>query len=201
MSVNTNTAYVLVLQSLTEFYDDQRQKGVTSPHEAEFRAYHIITHLRDADMARQVQALPVTLRSSREVVHAMKLYTLAQRSGDEFIRHKVPSCEGSHNLFARFFKSIESNQSTYLMACLCETHFGDIRKGAIKSLRKAYISQTKWYPVADLVAILGCDDSEEAARNCEHCGLIVDLEEGSGKRTALYRNSAWDGKPSPHKNL
>lgn len=181
---------------MAEYYDDQRHSGSTYENEAEFRAYHIMTRLRDPDVLRHVQTLPKHIRKDPAISHALRLYKYAQRSNEEIGRFKPPNSEGSHNAFTRFFQLIRSAQTSYAMACLCETQFNSVRKGALKSMRKAFIAAVKAPSVDELVAMLGCDDSEEVELQCEQYGVIVRPDEVGVKRIILNKSSQFDGMNS-----
>ena len=159
----------LVLQSLDEFYDDARHEGMHCPNEAEFRAYYLITHLRDSDTLRQIELLPSEVFSSEHLQAALKLQALAQRNNtSRGERGRRPAnSEASLNAFSRFFKAVAGDETSYLLACLAESHFIDIRRGALVSLRKAYIPQHAQYPISRLTKMLGCD-------NIDHCQEVVE---------------------------
>lgn len=171
-----------VLTSLQEFYDDLRTEGVPCPNEAEFRAYHILSHLYDPDMIRQAQLLPQHIFQDPYIQLAVEAHTLTRRNNNVKRRAKIQS-EASPNFFSRFFKLIAGPKITYLMACLLETEFGGIRKGALKALNKSYLDQHEGFPVQDLVNILGFDNAEECIANCQ----MYDLEVTNyGQPTVLF---------------
>lgn len=59
------------------------------------------------------------------------------------------------------------------MACLLEAHFSDVRKGALKAMNRAYLSQYNGFPLRSLVEALGFDDEVEAGANVECYGLEI----------------------------
>lgn len=161
-----------VLTSLQEFYDDLRTEGVDCPNEAEFRAYNILCHLYDPDMIRQAQSLPQHILQNPYIQVAVEVHALTRRNNNVRRRAKIQS-EASPNYFSRFFKLIEGPKITYLMACLLETDFGGIRKGALKALNKSYLEQHEGFPVEDLIRILGFDNAEECILNCQEYDLEI----------------------------
>ncbi|WBW75053.1 TREX2 complex subunit Sac3 [Schizosaccharomyces osmophilus] len=167
-----------VLQSLCEFYDDLRKEGKSSPNEAEFRSYSIITHLRDQDVVRQSQNLPIDIFNDPRVQLSLRLSALAQKN-NERVGHLLPlNTEATPNLYTRFFKLVKSPSVTYLMACLLESHFTSIRKGAIKAMRKAYMSVHAKFPCVDLQRILRFDTIGNVFDFCEYYALEVFEENG-----------------------
>ncbi|KAG5437182.1 hypothetical protein PCANB_001159 [Pneumocystis canis] len=182
-----------VLQSLAEFYDDLRCLNIQCPHEPEFRAYHILSRIQDPDVIRQAQTLPQELLFSFPIQHSLKLYALVQRNNKKIGIHKIPNTEAAQNLFTRFFKLIASEKTTYLMACSVEMHFPDIRKGALKAMRRSYLANHSPFPIDELAEMLGCDSIEEAAINCESYGLVVDKNaEGTPLSVHIHKSSPWD---------
>lgn len=179
---------MIVLTSLQEFYDDLRLEDVPCPNEAEFRAYHILSHLHDPDMIRQAQLLPPHIFNDPYIQVAAEIHALTRRNNDIRRRGKVQS-EASPNFFSRFFKMIAGPATTYLMACLLETNFADIRKGALKALNKAYMEKYGGFSVEELVNILGFDNTEECIANCREYGLEVTMQ---GQPQVIYNRR--DGK-------
>ncbi|EPY51251.1 nuclear export factor Sac3 [Schizosaccharomyces cryophilus OY26] len=167
-----------VLQSLCEFYDDLRKEKISCPNEAEFRSYSILTHLRDQDVVRQSQLLPTDIFDDPQVQLSLRLSALAQKN-NERIGHLLPlNTEATPNLYTRFFKLVASSSVTYLMACLLESHFTSIRKGAIKAMRKAYMSVHAKFPCVDLQRILQFDALDNVFEFCEYYALEVYEENG-----------------------
>ncbi|TIB59306.1 hypothetical protein E3P79_01801 [Wallemia ichthyophaga] len=164
-----------VLLSLTEFYDDWRAStGETLPNEAEFRAYHLLIHLRDSSTAAAAERLPTSLYLSQPIQLALKFHALARRSNEADVRGRPHNTVSSPNGYSRFFKLIRSSSTPFLMACLLEPSFSSVRRGALKAMRVAYPSKYRAYPVADLVSVLGCDDGLHVAREAENLGLDVE---------------------------
>ncbi|RUS31024.1 SAC3/GANP/Nin1/mts3/eIF-3 p25 family-domain-containing protein [Jimgerdemannia flammicorona] len=166
-----------VLQSLTEFYDDLHMVGTITPNEPEFRAYYIVNHLRDQDIIRQAQLLPLSVFRDPWVQRALEFHSLAQRNNEIAAsasrRNKPPNCEAAQNFYSRFFKRVADPSTPYLLACMLETHFPDVRKGALKAMNKSYLANYKGYPLAKLVQVLGFDDEDEAMMNLSYYGLDV----------------------------
>ncbi|KAG0099270.1 hypothetical protein BGZ93_008403 [Podila epicladia] len=164
-----------VLTSLQEFYDDMRAEGIPCPNEAEFRAYHMLSHMWDPDMLRQAQQLPRHIFQDPFIQAATELHTMSRRNNDIRRRAKTQS-EASPNLFSRFFKKIAGGSVTYLMACLVETSFAEIRKGALKAINKSYLDRHGGIPIDDVMDMLGFDDVEECIENCQEYELEISYE-------------------------
>ncbi|KAF9389446.1 hypothetical protein CPB97_011362 [Podila verticillata] len=164
-----------VLTSLQEFYDDMRAEGISCPNEPEFRAYHMLSHMWDPDMLRQAQQLPRHVFQDPYIQAAAEIHTMTRRNNDIRRRAKTQS-EASPNLFSRFFKKVAGPSVTYLMACLVETNFAEVRKGALKAINKTYMDRHGGIPIDDVMDMLGFDDVEECVENCQEYDLAVSFE-------------------------
>lgn len=186
-----------MLQTLNEFYEDARHKSIPCPHEAEFRAYYLITHLRDADVLRQIELLPQPIFLHPLMQTALRVQALAQRNNESRgERGRRPAnSEASLNGFSRLFKLIGSPKVSFLLACLLESHFTDIRRGALKSMRKAYLARYNNFEIDTLTQMLGCDDITQCAEVCASFELEVVEDEDSGLPVdvALHRTSNFNG--------
>jgi hypothetical protein len=126
-------------------------------------------------MIRQAQRLPLHIFQDPYIQVAAEIHALTRRNNDIYRRAKTQS-EASPNFFSRFFKLLAGTPTTYLMACLLETNFVEIRKGALKAMNKCYLDQHGGFPVDDLVAILGFDDADECIANCEEYDLALTMD-------------------------
>ncbi|GAA5977587.1 hypothetical protein JCM10908_005031 [Rhodotorula pacifica] len=175
-----------VLKSLNEFYDDLRLSGTPDPsgNEAEFRAYNLLTHLRDPDIVWSVELLPPEVFRHPLLQRALALHRLAQKSN-------IPRGErASQNAFSRFFKLVGEPGTPYLFACILSTHFNDIRRSAIDALRAAYLKQHSAFPLRTLAKILGCDDEADARSVCEQLGIVVRTDERGRVVAELHKQAA-----------
>ncbi|GAA6060198.1 hypothetical protein JCM10212_002277 [Sporobolomyces blumeae] len=162
-----------VLKSLNEFYDDLRlaDPNVDLPNEAEFRSYHLLTHLRDPDIVWSTELLPRPVFARPLLQTALQLHRLAQKS------NTARGERASPNAFSRFFKLVESGDVPFLFGCILSTHFNDVRRNALDALKVAFLKQHSAYPVKSLVKVLGCDDEADARSVCEQLGIVVRPDE------------------------
>lgn len=174
-----------VLKSLNEFYDDARTSGnpSPSPNEAEFRAYNILTHLRDPDIIWSCELLPPSIFSHPLLQRALAIHRLAQKS------NIARGERASQNAFSRFFKLVAAPETPYLFACILSTHFNDVRRNAVDALRMAFLKQHSAFPLRTLATVLGCDDEEDARSVCEQLGVVVRADE-RGKMVAELHKQA-----------
>ncbi|WAQ83094.1 hypothetical protein PtA15_3A461 [Puccinia triticina] len=185
-----------VLQSLNEFYDDYRGSDCFCPNEAEFRAYYLLTHLRDSDAARATERLPEKVFSDQRLQSALQLQILAQCGNMSRAAGRRPAnSPATLNAFTRLFKKVSSTQTSFLNACLLETHFSEIRVSALKALRSA---QSRKYgahvPLVE-IAKLCYMSLEESYGFCTACGLTMSSEELERCTVALHRHAPFDDKP------
>ncbi|GAA5986269.1 hypothetical protein JCM11641_004873 [Rhodosporidiobolus odoratus] len=179
-----------VLKSLNEFYDDARLSSLSSsdpsassfPNEAEFRAYNLLTHLRDPDIIWSTELLPPAVFSHPLLQTALRLHRLAQKSN-------LPRGErASLNASSRFFKAVSGPSVPFLFACILSTHFGEVRRNAIEVLKAAFLKQHSAYPLRSLAKILGCD-GEEARDICRQLGVGVVRDEKGREGAEVHKGA------------
>ncbi|KAK9458953.1 SAC3/GANP/Nin1/mts3/eIF-3 p25 family-domain-containing protein [Lipomyces oligophaga] len=164
------------LQTLSEFYSDARKNGAHCPNEAEFQAYRLLSLLRDPDIDRQIQELPTNIFLNPKVQIAMELRNLAQQNNIK--ERGYSNTENAQNLFVRFFKLVKSSAVPFLMGCLAEIHFNDIRLNALRSMSVGYHKHGKPYVASNLAQMLGCNDLEELFELCDYWEIPRRLDDG-----------------------
>lgn len=177
-----------VLLSLTEFYNDLREEGIESENEAEFRAYHLISHIRDQELARQAQTLPIHIFRHPYMKRALELHALSQRNNEimetSSRRNKPENIEASQNYYTKLFKLIADDQTSFLMACMMECHFSDIRKGALKAMNTAYQVKASGVPVEHVRRVLAYDSTKQLIEELMLYGMPMDMS--LGEPTILF---------------
>jgi len=152
--------------------------GIYSDNEAEFRAYQILTYIRDQDVVRWAQTLRLPIFTHPLVQRALEFHALAQRNneimGTSARRNKPANCEAAQNFFTRFFKMVADKDTTFLMACMLEGHFPDIRKGAMKAMNKTYNARYSGISAEIVRQMLGYDSVEDCVKEAELYGIPVD---------------------------
>lgn len=171
------------LLSLMYYYDDHRHK-VTSPNEAEFRAYCIILALQDQrpDMEDRAQSWPRPLLQDPRVRTALSLYRAAGNTSDvQGPLRPLTSFSIAQANHDRFFSLVGSSMVSYLMACSAEMYFNLVRSMALESLWKAYrrggtVKLEDWV-LDDVAHVLGFDTEEQAQTFCEEHGFTIGEKE------------------------
>ncbi|TID29641.1 hypothetical protein CANINC_001760 [Pichia inconspicua] len=144
------------LQTLTHMYDDVRSRGGFCPNEPEFRAYELISKIKDTELDRHIQTLPDHILKEPILQRAIMLRGLVFEGID------------SINLFSEFFKAIINKRTTFLLASLAEIHFNEIRYTALRALSRAYHSKAKKLPaVLHLVEMLQYNNVNELMDTCK----------------------------------
>lgn len=168
------------LLSLLYYYDDHRDR-VQFPNEDEFRAYYIIFSIHDSrpDLEARVQAWPRELRCAPRVQIALELLAAG---GNTWEYRGVLDCRRSspiaQGFYTRFFNLVRSKSTSYLLACVAEIYFNQVRQTAIRSIWKAYCRQplsqaekNQEWTLDELRIVLCFDTNDQAMEFCQEQGL------------------------------
>lgn len=174
------------LQTLTHMYDDVRSRGGYCPNEPEFRAYELISKIKDTEIERFLQTLPNYIQDDPIVRRAI------------ILRNMVSTGLNSLNLYSEFFYMVlDKVQTPFLLASLAEIHFNEIRFNALRIFSKVYHSKAKKLPsIEELTRVLRYNDSDQLLETCRIYSLpvVVDPEDGINRIDILSLKSAY--KPS-----
>lgn len=161
-------------------YDDFRHT-LDFPNEPEFRAYFILLEMRNAtpDLEDRVQRWPRHILNEGRVQVALKLYrmTCSTDIGYGPLQPFIPSAIAQANS-GHFWTLLDSLQVSYLMACVAEMSFFNVRFTALDALWKSSKNASKqnqsalrfWTKPA-LMHYLQFDSEEEAEDFCSDFGL------------------------------
>lgn len=173
------------LLSLMYYYDDSRPK-LTSPNEAEFRAYCIIFEIQDQrpDLEDRAQNWPRPILKDSRVQIALKLYAAAGNISDEQgpLRPRTQFLTAQANT-GGFWNLVQSNAVSYMMACVAEIYFGLVRRTALQAISKAYrakrLGQTRMddWTLKDLTDALGFDDESKTRMYFRFNDVVVHKKE------------------------
>lgn len=169
------------LLSLLYYYDDNRAR-IKFNNEGEFRAYYILFSIHDQrpDLEARVQNWPRELRESDRVRVAMELFAAAGNTWEYqgTLDAKRPNAI-AQGFYSRFFNLIKSRSVSYLMACVAEVYFNQVRQTAIRSIWKAYcrhpLSQqhkNQEWSIEEIATVLGFDNSDQAVEFCADQDLV-----------------------------
>lgn len=154
-----------------EFYREMNEKNIHMPNEAEFQAYYILTHAYSNETASKAETLPERIFYDPQVQFALEIQSMMARTNEEYIQGRA-SENGSLNLFSAFFRKLQNNSTSYLMACCMHLNFIDIRRGALKAMQKAYYcfpdDNSSVWPINELMILLGYDSEEEVMETLDY---------------------------------
>lgn len=124
---------------------------------------------------------------------ALDLRAVAQRNNYPRSR-KITNTEAAQNNFTRFFGLIARPSTPFLVACLLEAHFVDVRKGALKALSASFLEQLKPFPLSAIADMLGFNDAAEALAFVSACGLEVsESSNGAASSVRLHKKLNFNG--------
>jgi nuclear mRNA export protein SAC3 len=168
------------LLSLIYYYDDH-QGSQRFEHEAEFRAYCVLFELQSQqpDLEDRMQSWPPELLEHPLVRVAFKLYSAAGNTlYDQGPLKPQAAFDIAQGNVAGFWNELKSKAVPYLMACVAEIYFGQVRfmalQGLWKSVKRAPASMqariSEW-TLAELTQLLGFDDEEQTLEFCTDYNL------------------------------
>lgn len=166
------------LQTLMEIYQDVRNQGGTAPNEAEFRAYYLLSHIRDPELDRELQRLPQEIMKDSQIQLALMFRNIISQSN--IVERGYKNSVGALNLYREFFRLVYNPQVPYLISCLLETHFNTIRFYALKAISRAFHSKGKPCSVHLLLEVLGFHSLEALEEFVQH--FDIDVKEVDGER-------------------
>lgn len=150
------------LQTLVEIYDDVRNHGGLCPNEAEFRAYHLISHFRDPELERDLQLLPQNVFNDPLVQLAVRFRTLMAQNN--VVERGYTNVVGSLNIFVEVFRLTYNDETPFLLASLLQIHFNEIRFYALKAISRSYHTKGRPIPATSLQSMLGFDTMEQTLK-------------------------------------
>jgi hypothetical protein len=161
-----------------EFYNDLRMEGVKTDNEAEFRAYNIITHLHNQDVIFQTMCLPLSLFKDPQIQLALKFHALASRNNEimesSSRKNKQLNIPAAQNFYTEFFNLVAKPETCFLLGCLLESNFAEVRKGALKSMNLCYVHQLSGVPAAHIKKVLCYDSLTQLIQDAKLYGLVMD---------------------------
>lgn len=166
------------LITLSEIYDEVRSnsidnKNFISPNEPEFRAYALLSKIRDPEYDKKIQELPKSIFNNNNVQFALifrKLISNSNYSERGFIK-----TENGLNFFNNFFNLLNSDKIPLLIAFFCEIYINEIRFYAIKSLSNSLNKKLKPILFDYFKKNLSFNNNDEIKTFCNYYSIdIVD---------------------------
>ncbi|CAM9024100.1 unnamed protein product [Wickerhamomyces anomalus] len=139
------------LKTLSEMYAEYRSRGIQAPNEAEFRAYYLISQLRDPELDREIQSFPDDIINDKRVQLALNLRNLVQTN---IIERGFQPTEDVLNFYKIFFKTF------------------------LKSLKRSLHAKSKPYPSDYMINLLAFNDFVDLSNYANYYGLKITKEGG-----------------------
>lgn len=146
------------LQSLMEVYHDARAT-YSSPNEPEFRAYYTLMHIRSRHAPFTLKALPPAVYNSPMLQWALRIRFSMARNTDGADEHNSDVTQMDHT---GFFELVSNPSTSYLTACLLESHFDDIRRQICLMLGLTLKNTFRSIPIYAFQQLLRLDTIEDA---------------------------------------
>lgn len=158
------------MKSLAEMYTEYRVRDIQAPNEAEFRAYYLLSQLRDPELEREIQTFPQEILNDSNVQLALFIRGLVQTNKVE--RGFQPLENGLH-FFISFFNFLKDGKTPILLLYLIEIHLNEIRFYSVKSLRRSLHQKSKIISFDHFKDLLLFNDDLEAKEFCIYYGLTI----------------------------
>ena len=120
------------LITLSEIYDDVRSCGGTCPNEAEFRAYALLSKIRDSQYDENIQRLPQHIFQDKLVQTALCFRRIISNSA--YTERGIVKTENCLNFYSRFFQLMQSPNLPLLMGFFLQMHLTEVRFYALRAL-------------------------------------------------------------------
>jgi hypothetical protein len=146
------------LQSLMEVYHDARPK-FSSPNEPEFRAYYVLMHIRSRHVPLTLRNLPSPVYNSSVLQWSLFIRFTISRNTDGGDEHNSDVTQMD---YAGFFELLQHPNTSYLMACLLEASFDDIRRQMCLMLGLTLKNTARTMRINEFQALLRLDNEEDA---------------------------------------
>jgi hypothetical protein len=160
------------LKTLSEMYTEYRSRGIKARNEAEFRAYYLLSQLRDPELDREIQKLPVDILQDDRVQLALNLRNVVQTN---VVERGFQFTENVLNLFKSFFHNFKLGSVPLLMSYMLEVHLNEIRFYSFKAIRKSLHNRARPYPIEFYIDLLAFNDEADLEEFCSYYGIQIAL--------------------------
>ena len=192
------------LLSLMYYYDDNREKQ-RFPNEAEFRAYYIMFQLRTLhpDLEDRMQSWSPQLLKDKRVQTAFRLYSAATNTlfDQGPLKPTTPFSIAQGNS-GGFWKLLKSKAVSYLMSCIAEIYFGQVRYLTLQNLWESHKgpvgqqNRNQEWTLNELTEALAFDTDEETLDFCQGFDLTFKTSD-DGVYHLVFQSSSLD-RASPY---
>ncbi|CCD26980.1 Sac3p NDAI_0J00880 [Naumovozyma dairenensis CBS 421] len=173
------------LITLSEIYDDVRNSGGTCPNEAEFRAYTLLSKVRDPQYDKNIQELPDHIFQDDLVQLAICFRRIISNSN--FIERGYIRTENCLNLYARFFQLMKSDKVPVLMNSFLQMYLTEVRFYAMKAISPCLNKRHKPIPTSYFLELLVFNDEKELLEFCDYYSINV-VDNGLDLRSLTHHS-------------
>ncbi|AAS54318.1 AGL173Wp [Eremothecium gossypii ATCC 10895] len=173
------------LITLTEIYDEVRAHGGSCPNEAEFRAYALLSRIRDPEYDKMIQELPGHIFNDDLVQLAICFRRVISNSS--FIERGHIRTENCLNLYQRFFQLLSSDRVPFLMSSFLEVYVNEVRFFAMKALSLTLSKKHKSIPFQYFLDNLLFNSVDELLNFCKYYSIDTD-EQGVSLKTLTHHS-------------
>lgn len=159
------------LITLSEIYDDVRSSGGTCPNEAEFRAYALLSKIRDPQYDENIQRLPEHIFQDKLVQTALSFRRIISNSA--YTERGFVKTENCLNFYARFFQLMQSPNLPLLMGFFLQMHLTEIRFYAMRALSHTLNKKHKPIPFHYLENVLLFNHRQEIIEFCDYYSIEI----------------------------
>lgn len=144
------------LTTLMEVYDDEGQIQIRYQNEAEFRSYFILLTIDDPVPVDRLHAWRPEVIHHYAVQTALKFHNVYQNRN-----------------YRVFFRLIRRSDTTYLMACVLQVMFIQVRRDASRCLHASLSAKDTPLPMSSFINMFGLQDVRQAEQYCQFFGYEV----------------------------
>ena len=184
------------LITLSEIYDDMRSNGFECPNEAEFRAYALLSKIRDPQYDQTIQELPSHIFNNRLVQLAVCFRQIISNSN--YSERGYIKTENSLNFYLRFFQLLQSSEVPFLMGSFLQIYLGEVRFYSMKALSLSLNKKHKPIPIKYFLDTLLFNNKEELESFCQYYSISISSDAVDLKTLSYHSHHIVEKKPLPH---
>lgn len=173
------------LITLSEIYDEVRSSGGSCPNEAEFRAYALLSKVRDPEYDKNLEKLPAEIFQNDLVQQAVCFRRIVSNSN--YVERGILRTENCLNFYQRFFQLIKTGRIPFLMCSFLELYVNEIRFYAFKALSYSVNKKHKPIPIEYFMENFAFNDEEELIEFCKYYSIEI-TPDGVELKTLVYNS-------------
>lgn len=181
------------LITLSEIYDDMRANGFECPNEAEFRAYGLLSKIRDPQYDQIIQTLPSHIFNDHLVQLAICFRQIISNSN--YSERGYIKTENSLNFYLQFFQLLQSTEVPFLMGSFLQIYLGEVRFYSMKALSLSLNKKHKPIPIKYFLDTLLFNNKEELESFCQYYSISISSDAVDLKTLSYHSHHLAEKKP------